>query len=72
MARFSTILDRLFGIFLLRGVSNVAAKVKEINKRYAVPRVKMTPAVKISLFFLRVYLLFLVAVLVFKFWTMIR
>ncbi|MFH1018920.1 MAG: hypothetical protein V1798_12190 [Pseudomonadota bacterium] len=72
MARLRSILNRLFGIFLLRGVSSVAAKVREINQRYGTPRVKMTPLVKASLFLLRVYLLFLVAILVFKFWTLIQ
>ncbi len=72
MARLRSILNRLFGIFLLRGISNVLAKAREINRKYSKPRVQMTPLVKLSLFMLRVYLLFLVAILAFKFWTLIR
>jgi hypothetical protein len=42
-------------------------KIKEINKKYATPRIKMTRAVKIALFMLRLYLIILVLILVYKF-----
>jgi hypothetical protein len=42
-------------------------KISEINKRYSTPRVTMTPLVRFSLLFLRLYLLFLVAILFYKF-----
>lgn len=42
-------------------------KVREINRRYARPRIEMTPAVRLSLLALRVYLLLLVALIVYKF-----
>lgn len=47
------------------------AKIHEINKKYAAPRIQMSPAVKFSLLLLRLYLLFLVALLVYKFITII-
>jgi hypothetical protein len=49
---------RLFG--LLDGI-------REINNRYKVPRIQMTPLVKVSLLFLRIYLFFMIAVLLYKF-----
>jgi hypothetical protein len=46
--------------------------IREINKKYATPRVKMTKLVSTSMFLLRLYLLFLVAILFYKFWTMLK
>ncbi len=42
-------------------------KIKEINRKYSKPRIKMTRAVKIALFMLRLYLIILVLILVYKF-----
>jgi len=42
-------------------------KVNEINTRYEKPRIKMTPWVKASLFLLRLYLIFMVLILLYKF-----
>ena len=47
------------------------AKIKEINKRYSQPRLKMTPLVKVSLLVLRLYLIMLVVILVYKFYTVV-
>jgi hypothetical protein len=44
-------------------------KIKEINRKYATPRIKMTRSVKIALFILRLYLIVLVLILVYKFLT---
>ncbi len=44
-------------------------KVREINERYKTPKIKMSPGVRYAMLFLRLYLLFLVAVLIFKFAT---
>ncbi|MGB9408154.1 MAG: hypothetical protein WCA89_11500 [Terracidiphilus sp.] len=43
--------------------------VREINRRYKKPHIKMTPAVQFSLGLLRFYLLFLVGLLVWKFFS---
>lgn len=53
--------------FLQRRFSTVAA----INRRYATPRVKTTRMVKVALFMLRLYLLILVAILFYKFLTLV-
>ncbi len=46
-------------------------KVRAINRRYSKPRLAMSPAVKISLLCLRVYLLVLVGLLGYKFFTIV-
>jgi hypothetical protein len=46
-------------------------KIHEINKKYEKPRITMSPAVKIALLFLRIYLILLVVLLGYKFWTML-
>ncbi len=43
--------------------------VRDINRKYKKPHIKMTRAVKFSLGLLRFYLLFLVALLVWKFFS---
>jgi len=59
-------------LWFSRGLGNFRAKIADINRKYAAPRVHMTPLVKASLLFLRIYLLFLVGVLVYKFITMLK
>ena len=53
---------RVFGAIRSR-----ASVITEINKKYAKPRIKMTKGVKTALLFLRLYLIFLVLVLGYKF-----
>ena len=47
-------------------------KIREINRRYSEPRIEMSAAVKASLLFLRVYLLFLVCLMVYKFISLLQ
>jgi hypothetical protein len=47
-------------------------KVKEINQKYSQPRLHMTPLVKASLLALRIYLIMLVIILVYKFYLVVR
>jgi hypothetical protein len=42
-------------------------KIEEINHRYREPRIEMSPAVKAAMLFLRIYLLVLVCLMVYKF-----
>lgn len=41
--------------------------VREINEKYKYPRLKMTKLIKFSLLALRLYLLFMVLILLYKF-----
>ena len=47
------------------------AKIREINQKYATPNVEMSGWVKGALLFLRLYLIFLVMLLLYKFITML-
>jgi len=46
---------------------NLVEKITAINARYDTPRIEMSGAVRISLMVLRVYLLALVALMIYKF-----
>jgi hypothetical protein len=48
------------------------AKIREINKKYAAPNIEMSTWVKLSLLSLRLYLIFLLALLLYKFITLVR
>ena len=50
--------NRIFGFF---------DGIRQINDRYKTPRLKMTPLVRFSMLFLRVYLIFMIAILMYKF-----
>jgi hypothetical protein len=45
-------------------------KIREINRRYSKPRVKMSRGVRFALLMLRLYLIFLVLILAYKFMTL--
>jgi len=47
------------------------AKFHEINRKYAKPNVEMSGWVKASLLFLRLYLILLVGLLLYKFYTLL-
>jgi hypothetical protein len=47
-------------------------KVAEINERYRTPRIRMSRGVKVALLMLRLYLLFLVVILAYKFITSVN
>lgn len=47
-------------------------KIKEINRKYSKPRLKMTPLVRVALLGLRIYLIILVIILIYKFYTLVR
>jgi len=47
------------------------ARITEINRKYRTPRIAMTPMTRIVLLLLRIYLLLLVAILFYKFFSII-
>ncbi len=47
-------------------VHNAAEKVREINRTYAVPRIRLSRTTKVVLVLLRVYLLMLVGLLLYS------
>jgi hypothetical protein len=54
-----------------RTISGWTAKVREINQKYSNPRLKMTPLIRFSLLALRLYLIMLVIILFYKFYTVV-
>ena len=52
-------------------ISHNFAKVRDINKKYATPNIEMSRAVRFSLLVLRLYLIFLVGLLIYKFITLL-
>lgn len=56
---------------LSRTIDGWTAKVKEINEKYREPRLKMTPLIRYSLLILRLYLIMLVIILAYKFYTVV-
>ena len=47
-------------------------KIKEINRKYSKPRLEMTDMVRAVLLALRLYLIMLVFILIYKFYTLVR
>jgi hypothetical protein len=54
-----------------RFISDRFSVLREINKKYSRPRITMTPMTRIVLLVLRIYLLLLVAILFYKFATIL-
>lgn len=51
----------------MSALRNLVTKIRTINARYREPRIEMSGAVRLSLLVLRVYLLALVALMIYKF-----
>jgi len=52
--------------------ANGTATISAINRKYSHPRITMSPAVRTALLLLRLYLLFLVVLLGYKFYTIVK
>lgn len=57
---------------MLSTLRHFTAKIREINQRYSKPHIEMSRAVKISLLSLRIYLLVLVSLILYKFLLMLK
>ena len=64
-------IERIFGARIGSVMRGWTDKITEINQKYATPRIKMSRGVKIALLFLRLYLVLLVVLLGYKFWTLL-
>jgi hypothetical protein len=64
--------ERLFGQRIGRVIHSWIDKINEINRKYAEPKIQMSGGVKFALLILRLYLIFLVLLLAYKFYTMLR
>jgi len=61
----------VFGERIGNALRSWTNKIHEINKKYEKPRITMSRGVKIALVFLRIYLVLLVLLLAYKFWTLL-
>jgi hypothetical protein len=55
----------------IAAIQNQVRVVRDINEKYATPRIKMTKWVKIALLGIRIYLIVLVIILAYKFVTLV-
>jgi hypothetical protein len=64
-------IEGMFGTRIGGVIRGWVDKITEINRKYAVPRIRMSRGVKVVLLLLRLYLIFLVLLLGYKFWTLL-
>ena len=58
------------GSGLLKGLLSARFRpLVEITRKYRTPRIKMTRSVRIALLLLRIYLILIISILAFKFFT---
>ncbi|HUH79674.1 MAG TPA: hypothetical protein VLY83_07240 [Methanoregula sp.] len=65
-------IERVFGERMGSIISESTGKIRSINQKYATPTIRLSGGAKIALLFLRLYLIFLVALLIYKFWLVIH
>jgi hypothetical protein len=64
-------IERLFGERIGGVIHESTGMIRSINQKYATPKIKLSGGAKLALLLLRLYLIFLVGLLVYKFWTII-
>ena len=64
--------EAVFGLRIGSMIRGWTDKIHEINKKYETPRIRMSRGVRIALLFLRLYLVLLVLLLGYKFWTLLQ
>jgi len=64
-------IESILGIRIGGIIRGWADKIHEINKKYEKPRITMSRGVRLALLFLRLYLILLVLLLGYKFWTLL-
>lgn len=65
-------IEDVFGERIRNAVHESTGKIRSINQKYATPKIKLTGGAKFALLLLRLYLIFLVGLLIYKFWTIIH
>ncbi len=64
-------LESVFGERIGRFLRESTGKIVWINQKYATPTIKLSGGAKIALLLLELYLIFLVGLLAYKFWTIV-
>ena len=65
-------IERVFGERIGSVIRESTGKIRSINEKYATPKIELSGGAKIALLLLRLYLIFLVVLLAYKFWTIIH
>ena len=63
--------ESIFGDRIGSLISELTGKIRSINQKYANPKIKLSGGAKFALLFLELYLILLVGLLAFRFWTII-
>jgi len=59
-------------VIVMNPFRRAVAKIREINRRYATPRIKLSRWTRLALLSLRLYLIMLVILLAYRFFTFLR
>jgi hypothetical protein len=65
-------IESVFGERIGSAIHELTGMITRINTRYATPKIKLSNGAKFALLFLRLYLIFLVILLGYKFWTIVH
>jgi hypothetical protein len=65
-------IENVFGERIGSVIHESTGKIRSINQKYATPKIKLSGGAKFALLLLRLYLIFLVGLLVYKFWTIVH
>jgi hypothetical protein len=65
-------IERVFGERIGSVIRESTGKIRSINEKYATPKIELSGGAKFALLLLRLYLIFLVVLLAYKFWTIIH
>jgi hypothetical protein len=65
-------LENFVGERIGKFVRDFTGKIHSINQRYATPKIKLSGGAKLALLLLEIYLIVLVGLLGYRFWTIVR
>ena len=68
MAALENFVGKRIGNF----VREFTGKISSINQKYATPKIKLSGAAKFALLLLEIYLIVLIGLLAYRFWTIIH
>ncbi len=67
-----TAIERIFGERIGSILRESTGKISSINQKYATPKIKLTGGAKFALLLLEIYLIVLVGLLGYRFWSIVR
>jgi hypothetical protein len=66
------VLENFVGERIGNFIREFTGKISSINQKYATPKIKLSGAAKFALLLLEIYLIVLVALLAYRFWTIVN